>query len=473
MMLFLPELSLLGAGLILFFYSLGSQSLGTVKNVATALTGLVLLISLFCLNSEGSLFYGAYRVDYFSQLIKVILSLGTLILLLFSHKDSGIRENAQAEYYLFLFMSLLGLMMLVSSVELISIFVSLELSSFAVYMMVPLRKESSSEKSQHIEAGVKYLLYGVMATGFMLFGMSYLYGLTGATDLATITQKMSGHYTHPAAIIAILLVLAGFFYKLAIFPLHFWVPDVYQGAGNETTAFIAAIPKIAAVAIMIRIVNLVSAEGHVMANVLAGCALLSMFYGNLSALVQKDIKRLLGFSGIAHAGFILVGLLSFNIDGQATAIYYISGYLFMNLACFLVICTISPSGKNVDVADFTGLYKRAPILALTLLVGLFALAGIPPFVGFSGKFLILLSALKQGHLLLVILAAINTAIAIYYYLSIVRLAYCTGDEEQMTAIDTPVMAKALSVILMLIIVVMGVLPNYFISFAARGIQTFM
>lgn len=473
MMLFLPELSLLGAGLVLFFYSLGSQSLGTVKNVATTLTGLVLIVCIFCLNSEGNLFYDAYRVDYFSQIIKVLLSLGTLILLLFSHKDSGISEGTQAEYYLFLFMSLLGLMMLVSSVELVSIFVSLELSSFAVYMMVPLRKNSSTESSQHIEAGMKYLLYGVMATGFMLFGMSYLYGLTGSTDLLIITQKMASNYTQPAAIIGVLLVLSGFFYKLAIFPLHFWVPDVYEGAGNETTAFIAAIPKIAAVAVMIRIINLVSAEGQVMANVLAGCALLSMFYGNLSALVQKDIKRLLGFSGIAHAGFILVGLLSFNVDGQATAIYYITGYLFMNLACFLVICSVSSAGENVVIEDFTGLYKRAPLLALTLLIGLFALAGIPPFVGFTGKFLILLSALKQGHLLLVIFAAINTAIAIYYYLSIVRVAYCTGDETKMSSIETTGSAKILSVILMLIIIAMGVMPNYFISFAERGIQTMM
>ncbi|MGB3224870.1 MAG: NADH-quinone oxidoreductase subunit N [Desulforhopalus sp.] len=470
-MLFLPELSLLGAGLILFIFSLGNPSSGKIKNVATGLAALTLITSLICIRSEGNLFYSAYRVDFFSQLFKVLIALATLIVLIFTNKNGDLKEQTRSEYYLFLFMSVLGLMMLVSSVELISIFVALELSSFAVYIMVPMRNNDSALGAQS-EAGIKYLLFGVMATGLMLFGMSYMYGLTGSTQIPVIAEKLSLMYNQPAAVIAILLVLAGFFYKLALFPLHFWVPDIYEGASNETTAFIAAVPKIAAVALLIRIVTLVSSEGEVIVNVLIVCALLSMFYGNLSALIQKDVKRLLGFSGISHAGFVLVGLLTFQITGYATAMYYIIGYVFMNLACFLVICSVAENGRNVAVEDFTGLHKRAPLLAITLTVGLFALAGIPPFVGFTGKFLLLLGALKQGHLILVILAAINTAIAIYYYLSIVRVTFCTDSEDRGTVTSSG-LNNALAVLLVITMIIMGVMPSQFIAMTTSAIQTIM
>jgi NADH-quinone oxidoreductase subunit N len=450
---------------------LGKPSSGKIKNVAIALAALTLIASLICIKSEGDLFYSAYQVDFFSQIFKVLIALATLIILIFSDSDGDIKIAVRSEYYLFLFMSVLGLMMLVSSVELLSIFVALELSSFAVYVMVPMRNNATASGSQ-VEAGIKYLLFGVLATGLMLFGMSYMYGLTGSTQLPVIAEKLSLMYSQPAAVIAIVLVLAGFFYKLAIFPLHFWVPDIYEGASNETTAFIAAVPKLAAVALLIRLITLVSSEGEVIVNVLMVCALLSMFYGNLSALIQKDVKRLLGFSGISHAGFVLVGLLTFKVTGYATAMYYIMGYVFMNLACFLVICSVAEKGKNVVVEDFTGLHKRAPLLAITLTVGLFALAGIPPFVGFTGKFLLLLGALKQGHLILVILAAINTGIAIYYYLSIVRVSFCTDSEER-GAVASSGLNNTIAVLLIMTIIIMGVLPSQFIDMTTSAIQTIM
>ena len=470
-MLFLPELTLLGAGLILFIFSLGKPASGTIKNVASGFAALTLVVALLCLKSEGKLFYSTYQIDFFSQLFKALIALATLIVLIFSDSKGDVQEETRAEYYLFLFMSVLGLMMLVSSVELLSIFVSLELSSFAVYIMVPMRNNSNASGNQ-VEAGIKYLLFGVMATGLMLFGMSYMYGLTGSTQLPVVAEKLSHLYNQPAAVIAIVLVLAGFFYKLALFPLHFWVPDIYEGASNETTAFIAAVPKLAAVALLLRLITLVSSEGEVIVNVLMVCAVLSMFYGNLSALIQKDVKRLLGFSGISHAGFVLVGLLTFKLTGYATAMYYITGYVFMNLACFLVICSVSEKGKNVVVEDFTGLHKRAPLLALTLTVGLFALAGIPPFVGFTGKFLLLLGALKEGHLMLVILAAINTGIAIYYYLSIVRVTFCS-DSEGRGDVASSSLNNALALLLILTIIVMGVAPSHFIALTSSAIQTLM
>jgi NADH-quinone oxidoreductase subunit N len=468
MTLFLPELILLLGSLVLFAVSLGTPKRDTLRSLVVILATLVFLTSLLALKQNGTLFFGAYRVDIFSQLFKVLIASATLVVILFSSSGGGIREDVTAEYYMFLFIGVLGLMMLVSSVELLAIFVALELSSFAVYIMVPMR--SPAANGIQMEAGMKYLLFGVMATAFTLFGMSYIFGLTGSTYLSDIIAGLDKLYNQPAALVAMLMILVSFFYKLAIFPFHFWVPDVYEGAANETTAFIAAVPKIAAAALMIRLVAMISADGEMVANLLLVLAVGSMFYGNFSALAQKDVKRLLGFSGISHAGFVLFALITFQENGYALALYYIVGYAVMTLACFLVICNLTPDGRNLEIQSFNGLYQRSPLLALTLTIGLFALAGIPPFVGFTGKFMVLYNGLKDGYLIAVILAAINTAIAIYYYLSIVRAAYCTDPETSSEAM--PAQSAAISftsVALLIIIIAMGVAPAPFLAISASAI----
>ena len=470
-MQFLPELTLLGAGLIIFLLSLGKTDTDTIKTFAIGLGTAVFAATLLSIGQEGTLFFDSYKVDLYSQVFKTLIAGAMLIVLILGRKLKDISHSVHPEYYLFLFMSVLGLMMLVSSIELLAIFVALELSSFAAYIMVAMRDDSGNYRFQ-MEAGIKYLLFGVTATGFMLFGMSYLFGLTGSTQLSIVMERLSSMYDQPAAVIAILMVLAGFFYKLAIFPFHFWVPDVYEGAANETTAFIASVPKLAAVALLIRIVSMINGEGQVIVNILMVCALLSMFYGNLSALVQTDIKRMLGFSGIAHAGFVLLGILTFQISGYANALYYITGYVVMNLTCFLVICSISSKGENVQINDLCGLHKRSPLLALTLAVALFALAGIPPFVGFMGKFMLLTGALKEGYLILVILAAINTAIAIFYYLSVIRVTFCT-DPDNNGRITNSLFTSTTSIVLLLIIIIMGVVPQPFIDFATATVQSIM
>jgi NADH-quinone oxidoreductase subunit N len=469
-MLFLPELTLLGASLVIFLVSLGKLEKDTVKNIALGLGCCICIAAVVSIRQEGSLFFNAYRIDLFSQVFKVLVAVTMLAVLVFGRSLSSIERDVHAEYYLFLFSGVLGMMMLVSSVDLLAIFVSLELSSFAVYIMVPMRDDTGAFKFQ-MEAGAKYLLFGVMATSIMLFGMSYLYGLTGSTHLPVIITTLSSLVHQPAAVAAMAMVLAGFFYKLAIFPFHFWVPDVYEGAANETTAFVSSVPKLAAVALLIRLISMAGAEqGQSLLSLLKVCAVLSMFYGNLSALVQKDFKRMLGFSGIAHAGFVLLGLLTMQASGYANALYYIIGYAVMNLACFLVICAVAKDGENVLIEDLSGLHKRSPFLALTLAVGLFALAGIPPFVGFMGKFYVLVGALKQDYLLLVTLAAINTAIAIYYYLSVVRVTYCSNPENRET-VETDLLTNVTALILLTIIVVMGVQPQRFIDFAQAAVQS--
>ncbi len=471
MILFLPELALLVSGLIFFTLTLKTPDRDTLHTAAILSAITVFLTTLFTLGETGSLFYEAYRITFFSQLFKTMLTGTGLMILVTARGFLGIKEKISAEYYMFFFVAVLGLVMLVSSVELIAILVALELSSFATYIMVAMRNDSI-KGVQHNEAGIKYLLYGVMATGLMLFGMSYIYGLTGSTRLDVLAEKLPALMSQPIAIVSFILLLAGVFYKLALFPFQLWVPDVYEGAADETTAFIATLPKLGAVAVLIQIAMLPGINTNQLATILILCAIASMFYGNFSALVQKDIKRLLGFSGIAHGGFILLGVLLFDKTGYINAIYYSAGYVLMNVACFVTICNLAKGGRNLTTDDFIGLHQKNPLLAATFTTGLFALAGIPPFIGFTGKFMLLAGALKAGYLIPVILAALNTALALYYYLSIVRLTYCTNEEdEKIDKIIISTSQKCFCIFLIGSIILLGVFPGKFLSIIGVAIQS--
>jgi NADH-quinone oxidoreductase subunit N len=476
-MAILPELTLVTGALAFFVLSLCRQlESNQLKNTAVFFGFLTFIATLIGVDDKATIFFNSYEIDLYSQLFKLMIGFGLAIVLVFSQNLKDIDSSVRPEYYMFLFLSCLGLMMLVSAVELITIFVALELSSFALYLLVPMRSDQQGLRVQ-MEAGIKYILFGVMATGFMLFGMSYIFGLTGSTYLAEIVTGLQ-NAPQPAALFAVVMVLGGFFFKLAVFPMHFWVPDIYQGSANETTGFIATVPKLGAVALLIRIVTLSSGEDLFLIYLLMILALSSMFYGNLSALVQTDFKRLLGFSGIAHAGFILLGLLTMDPSGYAVAMYYIAGYVIMNLACFLVLCNVSQKGENLAIDDLKGLHQRQPVLAFILAVGLFALAGIPPFVGFMGKFMLLTGALEAGgtrnliYLLVVTLAAINTGIAIYYYLSVVKTAYTT-DPEDSPAVTVDGLNKAVGIALVVLIVIMGALPAKIVAIADTAVKSIM
>lgn len=470
-MLFGPELWVLVGSLVLFVVSL----LGCRGQTARFWAGLIaigaILLTSLTFFSEGDLFYAAYKIDLFSQLFKLFVVTGFWVVVLLGKDLKAINEEVKPEYYLFLLLSTLGLMMVVSCVELLSLFVALELSSFALYLLVPMRDDRGGIRVQ-MESAAKYVIFGVMATGIMLFGMSYLFGLTGTTYLAELLPRLHSIGAQPAAVVGITMVLAGFFFKLGLFPFHFWLPDVYQGASNETTAFIASVPKLAAVALIIRAAALYLPDGQAVGSLIAVLAVISMFYGNLLALVQKDLKRMLGFSGIAHAGYLMLGILLFEESGYATSIYYVIGYLVMNLAAFLVICNIAKEGENLLIEDLTGLAHRAPLMAVILAISMFALAGIPPFVGFMGKFMLLAGALKAGHLPLVVMAAINTAISIYYYLAVVRVAYCS-DSENKDLIPVDGLVKVVGVLLVAVIIAMGVVPRTLLAIATEAVRNIL
>ena len=467
--LFAPELVLLAGCLLAFCMTLTEARTQTLRLLVLCVGAAFAASSLGCLFAKGTLFYGAYRVDLFSQLVKCVMSIGFTLMLLFGADTKGISVRMRPEYYFFLLTSLLGLTLLSSSVELITLFIALELSSYSLYLLVPMRTPSDSMRAP-MEAAIKYLLFGVTASGIMLFGMSWIFGIAGSTYLDQILPAMRTAGSHAAPLVGLLMLFCGMFFKLAVFPFHFWAPDVYQGASNDTTAFIASIPKIVAVAVLARFCAMAyPGEGHV-ALLLTGLSIASMCYGNLTALVQTDVKRMLGFSGIAHAGYILMGMATLQGWGIATALYYATGYLFMMLAAFLVLCVVSPDGRNLSIKDLNGLSRRSPMLAFVLGVSMFALAGIPPFVGFMGKFMLLTGAWRAGHTALVIIAAINTAIGIYYYLQVVRAVYTEAALHDAEPIVPHAGARMAGICLVGLVLALGIAPESMLQLAKEAVQ---
>ena len=453
---FLPELVLLCGALVVFLITLGDERVRQARTAALLTSVGAIIACVFCLGQDATLFSGAYRVDQFSQILKLAFACGFALILLLSGELGDIRKDIKPEYFLFLTLSVSGLVMLVSCVDIITLVIALEVSAFPLYFMVAMRREREGQRNQ-MESAIKYIMFGVAANGVMFFGMSYLFGLTGTTSLTDLLPRLQPVVHSPMAITGLALTFCGLYYKLAVFPFHFWTPDVYQGASNETAGMVASLPKIGAVAVLVRFVSLATPANDTVAIMLAILAAGSMFYGNLIALVQKDFKRLLGFSGIAHAGYAMMGFVALDQFGYTAALYYIIGYLLMVLACFVVICKVSADGTNVSIEDLAGLHKRSPLLALTLIVGVFALAGIPPFVGFMGKLSLLKAALEKGHLFLVIIAVINAAIAVYYYLGVVREA-CFRDPGDRPVIRLDWSTRALCVLLIGGILALGVAP---------------
>ncbi|MDD2337256.1 MAG: NADH-quinone oxidoreductase subunit N [Geobacteraceae bacterium] len=470
LILFAPELVLIFGILVLFVIALGTGRDRLAATAATVAGLAALTVTVATLGWWGDLFCHAYRIDLFAQIFKLFILLGLTSVALFGSRLRDIRDDIRPEYFLFLLIASLGLVMLVSCVELISLLISLELSSFAIYLMIPLRRERDGLRIQ-MESAAKYVIFGVLATGIMLFGMSYLFGLTGSTYFSEIAPALIAHWTEPMALAAIALTLLGLFFKLAAFPMHLWAPDVYQGAANETTAYITGVPKAAAVAVIIRFLLSADSTSHELVLFLSIISVVSMSLGNLVAIVQKDIKRMFGYSAIAHAGYVTVGFCTLQAAGFSASVFYALAFLVMSLPVFLVICQVSTDGENLVIADFAGLHERSPLAALIMGLSMFALAGIPPFAGFIGKLLLMKVALDRGLLTLVVLMAINSAIGIYYYLNIVRVMYFEKAGDRKSVPFDPLIA-ILGILLMLAVTALGIAPGYLmesIEIAIRGL----
>jgi NADH-quinone oxidoreductase subunit N len=463
-----PEIYFLAVAAVFLVLSMARHNSRRDFSMALFLAGLGVAVTLAGTRLEGPLFHGAYRADLFSQVFKGLVSIGFFLVVCLCSDLNGIREEQHSEFYLLLATSTLGMMLLVSSVELLTLYVALELTSYSLYALVPLRRGGV----QQMEAAIKYFLCGIATSALMLFGLALLFGATQTTSLAELSLKLPGLLNTPMAFIGLLLTLCGFFFKLALFPFHVWAPSVYQGAANQVTAFVATATKVTAMAMIARLVSM--SDGNTsLAHVLIALAILSMTYGNLVALIQKDFKRLLAYSAIAHAGYALIGILSMNPTGTAAAIFYAMAYLAMTSTCFWVIVKVASDGRDLAIGELAGLHHRSPLLAMALLVGVFSLGGIPPTIGFTGKFLVFAAAMERGYFLLVLIAMINVVLSLYYYIQVVRAAFLLEPEEPLPRIHLSAPATLLTVVMVVVIIVGGIFPRYLFQLAKAAIQSLL
>lgn len=478
---FLPELGVLGVALALFLVAVGPgqefskdepadarrarlrRAASMADIVALAGSALVLVLAILGVRQVGPLFFGAYEVGLFSQVLKIVLAAGLVGSVWLARSAQNVDARERPELLLFMVLSTLGMMMLVSADELVSFYVALEIAAYSLYILVPLTRGHG----HHNEAGFKYFLYGAATSAVALYGMSILFGLAGTSSIPGIATALAAAPT-PLAVAALLLTLGGVFFKLAVFPFHFWAPDVYQYTSHSVAAFIAGTSKVGAIAALLRLLSMGLSLDQ-MSWLLGGLAVASMTYGNLAALVQSDFKRLLAYSGIAQGGYILLGLVALDSPAYAAVSYYTIAYLALMFLCFLVVievgrtlpavATDGSADNGLPIASLAGLHSRAPWLALALLVGLLGLAGVPPTAGFSGKWFLFKAVMDQGGFWLVFIAGINNTIAVYYYLIVLKAAYVTPADEGAEPIPTRIWPKVVTLSVGIGIVALGVVPQ--------------
>jgi len=468
--LIVPELYQLMLILALFCQSLGAgpdkQGGGETPPAERWLpyfAGFGIFVNIVSWGAEGLIFGGAYKLDALSQFFKLAIAAGFYVTVLNAARQPSLEERKRPDYFMFLAISAWGLMLLSSAVELITIYIALEISSYSLYAVIPLRNAGGQGHKGAAEAGIKYILFGAVATAIALYGFSYI---LASQHTSYIDQLAKANWTwagQPMAVVGLSLFMGGMFFKLALFPFHFWCPDVYQGASNETAGFVATLPKLGATVVLIRLAVLLK-PGLEMTMLLAVLGALSMTFGNLCALAQKDVKRLLGFSSVAHAGYIMVGLVSGTAMGLAAAAFYSLAYVAMNLLCFWVVSRVASDGRNLQLDDLNGLYKRSPALAFALAVGAFALVGLPPTMGFMGK-LFLIAPAWEHYWWLVVIMVVNSAIAIFYYLSLVRHAYTHEAGESAPAPDNSPFSLCGAGILAAVVLFFGMAPAGLFDYA--------
>lgn len=462
--LFIPEAVALLGVLVAFAMSAFGASARATWATSVVLATAALGASAAMLGAEGEPFFpGIYRVDLFSQVLKIGITLGLTLTLLISRNLGSVRHSVRVDMPIFLFMSTLGLMMLVSATELLTLYVSLELSAYGLYIMVALHRR----RHMASESATKYVMFGNVASATTLYGLSLVYGASGTTYVAEIMAQPAA-LGSPLFLVGLALMLSGFFFKLGLFPFHSWAPDAYQGAPHQAATFIGTASKVGAVGVLIRALGLAEDPSDLVPFLLA-LSVLSMTVGNLAALVQKDLKRLLGWSTVAHAGYILTGALAFSTTGMAAAIFYVLIYVVVAFCAFLVACRVGADGSNPSIESLSGLYQRSPFLAFLLLLGMFGLAGIPPTPGFAGKWFLFSAALEAGLFWLVLAAAVNATISLYYYLMIVKAAYLTppGDHPEITVSPAYALAGGAAIGL---VVVTGFYPGPLWDLALEAAQ---
>ncbi len=430
--LLMPELVIASTLLIVLvfdlFDSISKQLLGWMTIVGAAIA-LWVTINMHQAGTVGNQFNEMFKVDNFSLFFNIIFLVSTILVALISISYLQSQNRKAGPYYLLILLATLGMMLMAAGNELIIVFLGLELMSLSLYVLAGYFRESPASS----EAGMKYLLLGAFASAFFLYGIAMIYGGTGTTSVPMIAEAIAAPNKSPMLLAGMFLLIVGFGFKVAIVPFHQSAPDVYEGAPTTIAAFISAGPKAAGFAAFLRIFMEALPNLQVeWSGVVILLAMLTMTFGNIVAIAQTNIKRMLAYSSIAHAGYILIGLAAANENGISSTMLYLLIYCIMNIGAFgAIILAKTADGECLMISDYAGLGMRKPLLAMFMTLMLLSLAGFPPTAGFIGKFYIFKSAVQAGHIWLVIVGAINTAISAFYYLRVVVTMYMREPESEL------------------------------------------
>jgi NADH-quinone oxidoreductase subunit N len=419
----------------------------------------------------GTAFNGAFIEDGLALFFKRFFLVAAILVLFLAVEFSDRIAAGVSEYYSLIVFALAGMLFAASANDFAMLFVSIELITITFYVLVSFQRS----KIASLEAGVKYLILGALSSSFLVFGIALIWGTTGKLNFTELAAVAAQFETNKLFLLGVLFVMVGLGFKIAAFPFQIWAPDVYQGAPTPTTAFLAVGSKAAGFVLLLRVLFTAVpslAHTHAWANLLIVVSGITILYGNLCALPQRNLKRLLGYSSIAHAGYLLLGVAALSASGQAAVMYYLAGYLFTVLAAFTVICLVMRQTSAEDISALAGLTQRSPLLAATMTLAMASLAGIPPLAGFFGKFLLLKSVIEaaqvthnHGYYCLVFTALAGVVISLYYYFGVIRAIYWSKETPDLSPIALSAPAKLTIWICIAGIFWIGLFPNTVLNLA--------
>ncbi len=466
----LPEIVLTIFGIVIMVVDPLLPEQGSKKPQGMiALVGTVagLIATVYQTGYYGSAFYNTISVDTFSVFFHFVVLLIALVVILTSFEYLEVQKIRSGEYYGLILFGTVGMMLMSSAVELVLIFIALEISSISTYILAGMRRRVA----ESAEASLKYFLLGSFATAFFLYGVAMVFGATGTTNIYGIAKYLQGQPS-TLAYLAVGLMFVGLGFKVASAPFHVWTPDVYEGSPAPVVALMSTGPKAAAFAVLLRVLFATGAPGWFWMVWLS--AVLSMTIGNIGALVQQNVKRLLAYSSIAHAGYILVAFAAARQVGISAAIFYTATYAAMNVGAFAIVAHLASAGeKYVTLSDYAGLGRRSPLLAATLTIFLLSLIGIPITGGFFAKFYVFQAALDSNLVGLAIIGFINSAIASYYYLRVIVYMYMRDERVDVPVAPIPASLGIGLTIAVVATIYLGVLPGRVLEYAIHSAQDLM
>ena len=464
----LPELFMVAAiALILLldlFVSERFQNLTYYLTQSTlAITG---YLAFNLIGESAVIFDGTFVLDTIGSYFKVFMMVFSIVALVYSRHYLRVHNLLKGEYFILSLLSVLGMMVMVSAHSMLTIYLGLEIMSLSLYTLIAIARD----RAVAVEAALKYFVLGAIASGLLLYGMSMIYGITGSLDIGQIAAFATGANLISEQVLilnfGLVFLVIGIAFKFGAVPFHMWVPDVYQGAPTSVTMFLSTVPKIAATAMLVRllIVGLGGLQAY-WADLFMILAILSIGLGSLVALMQTNIKRLLAYSTISHIGFILLGFITGVVEGYGAAVFYVLAYVLMSLTAFGTIIVLNKQGFEADqIVDFRGLSKHSPWFALIMLFVMLSMAGVPPFIGFYSKLFILQQVISAGYIYLAVAAVVFAVISAYYYLQIIKTMYFDDAEKEVT-VTAPMDMRIILSINGALILILGLMPSYWMELA--------